>query len=263
MIIERIACFLLIAAFPPDQAIDIGIKVWQNECHGSTEGLTSWNDGEDFASLGIGHFIWYPVNRKGPYVETFPELLHFLKSRDVDMPRWLEEARGCPWRSRDQFLAAVRSGAKKIAELRHLLQKTVSLQAEFLRNRLEKAVPSILLQTTDEKKKAALQAKYDRIAAHPMGYYALIDYLNFKGDGTSENERYQGQGWGLYQVLEQMPDDLNADPIDLFAQSAKSLLKQRVLNAPCIKNEQRFLNGWILRINSYLPPKKHNSPKRS
>ncbi|MEA3211856.1 MAG: hypothetical protein QOE70_4913 [Chthoniobacter sp.] len=37
---------------------EIGRRVWQNECGGTREGLTSWNADESFASLGIGHFIW-------------------------------------------------------------------------------------------------------------------------------------------------------------------------------------------------------------
>ena len=41
----------------------IGKRIWQNECGGTADGLTSWNAGENFASLGIGHFIWYPKGR--------------------------------------------------------------------------------------------------------------------------------------------------------------------------------------------------------
>jgi hypothetical protein len=47
----------------------IGKKVWANECDGKVEGLTSWNGGEAFPSLGIGHFIWYPAGRRGPFDE--------------------------------------------------------------------------------------------------------------------------------------------------------------------------------------------------
>jgi hypothetical protein len=47
-------------------------KIWQNECNGTIAGLTSWNAGEDFASLGIGHFIWYPKGRRGPFEKVFP-----------------------------------------------------------------------------------------------------------------------------------------------------------------------------------------------
>ena len=46
-------------------AAAIGSKIWQNECGGTVSGLTSWNAGEDFPSLGIGHFIWYVAGRRG------------------------------------------------------------------------------------------------------------------------------------------------------------------------------------------------------
>ncbi|MBX9724225.1 MAG: hypothetical protein K2X81_22645, partial [Candidatus Obscuribacterales bacterium] len=41
------------------EAAAVGQKIWRNECSGSIDGLTSWNAGEEFPSLGIGHFIWY------------------------------------------------------------------------------------------------------------------------------------------------------------------------------------------------------------
>ncbi len=42
------------------------------------------------------------------------------------------------------------------------------------------------------------------MAASPNGVYALVDYVNFKGEGTLATERYQDHGWGLLQVLEGM-----------------------------------------------------------
>jgi hypothetical protein len=57
----------------------VGQRIWQNECAGSVTGLTSWNSGEDFASLGIGHFIWYPAGRRGPFEESFPPLASFSR----------------------------------------------------------------------------------------------------------------------------------------------------------------------------------------
>src|SRR5438552_18973326 len=56
------------------EALRIGKRIWQNECNGTVAGLTSWNTGEDFASLGIGHFIWYPEGRRGPFEESFSKL---------------------------------------------------------------------------------------------------------------------------------------------------------------------------------------------
>ena len=52
-------------------------------------GLTSWNQGEDFASLGIGHFIWYPKGRRGPFEESFPKLVSFVSKRGANLPTLL------------------------------------------------------------------------------------------------------------------------------------------------------------------------------
>src|ERR1700761_3682082 len=63
----------------------IGRKVWMNECDGTVTGLTSWNGGEAFPSLGIGHFIWYPAGKRGPYEESFPLLIAYLRDRQVKL----------------------------------------------------------------------------------------------------------------------------------------------------------------------------------
>jgi hypothetical protein len=49
------------------QKASIGRKIWQNESGGTVEGLTAWNVGEEFPSLGIGHFIWYPAGFNGRF----------------------------------------------------------------------------------------------------------------------------------------------------------------------------------------------------
>ena len=67
------------------EADRIGKKIWQNECSGTRDGLTSWNKGEDFPSLGIGHFIWYPENKRGPFKESFPALKDYLQSQGVKL----------------------------------------------------------------------------------------------------------------------------------------------------------------------------------
>lgn len=247
---------IMTAPLAPERAIDIGIKVWQNECAGTVDGLTSWNDGEEFPSLGIGHFIWYPIHRKGPFTETFPALLQFFKEQGVELPRWLEETRGCPWKNRNEFRRAMQQHSKQMQEVRHLLQKTIPLQAQFLQIRLDEALPSILSQVPEEKKNK-IQTLYQRIQEHPNGQYVLIDYVNFKGYGTSSQEKYADAGWGLYQVLDHMSDDPQADPIEEFVKSAKFLLEQRVKNAPSIRNEQRYLQGWFFRLDTYATPTRH------
>ena len=53
----------------------LGQQVFRNECRSRPACLTSWNDGEDFPSLGIGHFIWYRAGQQEIYEESFPQLL--------------------------------------------------------------------------------------------------------------------------------------------------------------------------------------------
>src|SRR5262249_24465668 len=44
-------------ALPADVARKVGHKIWLNETAGNRDAITSWNANEEFASLGIGHFI--------------------------------------------------------------------------------------------------------------------------------------------------------------------------------------------------------------
>ncbi len=56
----------------PDQLQRVGQRIWQNECSGTIDGLTSWNSGEDFASLGIGHFICIRSENEAPLKRASP-----------------------------------------------------------------------------------------------------------------------------------------------------------------------------------------------
>ncbi|MGL4254471.1 MAG: hypothetical protein ACRCR2_10650, partial [Fusobacteriaceae bacterium] len=42
----------------------VGKLIYRNETGEKREFLVHWNRGEEFPSLGIGHFIWYPENFK-------------------------------------------------------------------------------------------------------------------------------------------------------------------------------------------------------
>lgn len=245
--------FFLAASLTPHEAIEIGVKVWQNECGGTVEGLMSWNDGEEFASLGIGHFIWYPPHARGPFAETFPELIQFFKSRKVDIPRWIEDARGCPWKNQDEFRSSLQANTKQMIDLRRLLQKNIPLQAQFLQMRLEQALPNLFANISNERK-ARIESLYNRILACPNGLYAILDYVNFKGYGTSKDEAYDGLGWGLYQVLDNMSNLSDEDLVNQFVKSAKEILERRVNHAPPLRREHRFLKGWFSRLDSYLSP---------
>src|SRR5215469_7496221 len=213
------------------QADKIGRRLWQNECGGTVSGLTSWNSGENFASLGIGHFIWYPVGQSGPFEESFPA--------------WLTDSHGCPWPNRSTFLADLHSA--RLQELRTILANTVPLQARFAANRLEAALPKMLASAPADEQ-AKVKENFYRVAGTPSGMYPLVDYVNFKGEGTSPTERYRGQGWGLLQVLEAM----NEGPaLEQFRTAAAQVLTRRVHNAPPERHEERWLPGWLSRVRSY------------
>jgi hypothetical protein len=98
-----------------------------------------------------------------------------------------------------------------------------------------------------------VQQQFDRVANSPKGCYALVDYVNFKGEGVLATERYAGQGWGLLQVLEGMSQESSGpDAVKNFAESAKRVLTNRVRNSPPARNESRWLPGWLHRINTYV-----------
>lgn len=229
----------------PAQARAIGERIWHNEGAGKAENLTVWNQGEDFPSFGIGHFIWYPAGVDGPFTESFPRLLQHLR-RSTALPPWLENSRDAPWRNRSEFLAAIDSAEMK--QLRRLLQRTVPQQVAFIVQRLEAALPQMLATLPDPRQRQHAQGQFYRVAQQPNGLYALIDYVNFKGEGTAPKERYQGQGWGLLQVLEHMRDEAAALPE--FVRAADVVLTRRVRNAT--RDESRWLPGWRKRLQTYL-----------
>ncbi|MES2309580.1 MAG: hypothetical protein V4507_12060 [Verrucomicrobiota bacterium] len=232
-------------------ALKIGNKIWKNECNGTINGLTSWNKGENFASLGICHFIWYPVSETKVFDESFPKLLTFLESNRVTLPFWLQKNPPCPWPNQAEFQKAVANPQdERMIELKKLLQETIPLQARFAIVRLQNALP-LMLEKTEEKNRANVTQQFYRIAEIPAGLYALVDYVNFKGEGVKETERYNQQGWGLLQVLEQLHGAEAPGALFEFSRAAEFVLTRRVKNAPPERHEERWLPGWINRCKTY------------
>lgn len=250
-------CTLSNVAVSDEELDQIGQKIFMNECAGKVEYLTTWNEGEEFASLGIGHFIWYPKGKHGPFRETFPELLHFLKERGAELPPWLNESSNpsCPWNSRDEFIQDLQ--CEKMTVLRKFLSDTVSLQVVFVANRVLRALP-VMMQAAPEESFRNVQKQFYRVALSPIGMYVLIDYANFKGEGVLKTERYGGQGWGLLQVLEEMKGTGSGpEALQEFCKAARAVLTRRVANAPKERNEQKWLPGWEKRINTYCSSEDH------
>lgn len=229
-------------------AVEIGHKVWRNECGGTIEGLTSWNFGEEFPSLGIGHFIWYPEGVKGRFDESFPKVLKFLQEKGSKLPEWLSPGMACPWKSREEFLQDQKG--RRMTELRKMLSSTVGLQTDYIVQRLEAALPK-MLEKTEPENRAKIEKQFQRVLqSGKQGVFALIDYVNFKGEGIVETERYKGEGWGMLQVLHGMSE--TEAPVKAFVESAIKALTLRVQNSPPERGEARWLPGWTNRLNAYL-----------
>src|SRR6202030_3496999 len=151
--------------------------------------------------------------------------------------------------SRAQFSGAQNSA--QMRELRQFLSRTIDLQAQFMVARLQQSLAKMLDEAAPADR-ANVERQFGRVASTPHGCYALVDYVNFKGEGVLHTERYRGQGWGLLQVLEGMTQsDRGPGALEEFSRSARAVLTRRVQNAPAERNEARWLSGWIHRVNSY------------
>lgn len=230
----------------------IGERVFENECASKEENLIVWNEGEDFMSLGIGHFIWYPANGKKLFVGSFVKFLEYAKNSGEKIPRWLDKKPfpTCLWGSRNSFLSA--QSDSRLMELRNFLIKTKSTQAAFIVKRLEEALP-LILKYVLEGSREKITFQFDRLISTSLGVYVLADYANFKGLGITPSTYYRGKGWGLLQVLEGMRGENEApDAVREFTRSANNVLVTRVKNSPLGRSEKRRLPGWQKRVNSYI-----------
>jgi hypothetical protein len=227
------------------QIAELGSLIWKNEGQQKLQHLTTWNRGEDFPSLGLGHFIWYPHADKGLFKEQFPALLAYFQARGVKLPEWLDKSQLAPWKSREQFYKEF--DLKPLSSLRVFLSKHLNLQVKFIVLRLEKALP-LIFADCDPQQKNRIKSNLLAITSTPEGIFTLLDYINFKGEGLLSKESYQGEGWGLKQVLLTMPLEYD-DPLRAFSLSADEVLTRRVKNAP--KDELRWLEGWRVRVHGY------------
>lgn len=228
----------------------IGQRIFRHECSNSQDKLIFWNPHEAFPSLGIGHFIWIPANASVSFSQTFPELVTFLKDNGVNVPRWLLDNHNCPWQSRDEFLSP--QARHQRLELHNLLKNTIDLQAAFMVNRLNAKLNAIV-ENSLPFVIPTVKHNISLLLQKTEGIFALIDYLNFKGDGLNSREHYNGHAWGLKHVLSEMvlcktPEQA----LQEFTRSAKYLLSCRIAHAP--RNEKQWRQGWFNRVESYLAP---------
>lgn len=238
-------------ALSSQELLRIADHIFRNESGGDPDNLVHWNDGENFASMGLGHFTWYPAGYAARFGNTFPDLLGYLQANGVQLPGWVQQARyqGAPWRTKAELMRAKRTG--QVRELQDLLYQTRLLQAAYIVERTRRAMP-LLVKAAPAHSRSRVAQNLNAIANTPGGWYVLVDYVNFKGEGLNTSGGYKGQNWGLLQVLEDMyPSQPGQQSLHLFADAANRVLERRVRNSPPARNEARWLAGWSRRINTY------------
>lgn len=237
---------VLAVDMPKEQLNKVGDLIFKNEAGGKKEQLIAWNDGEDFLSLGIGHFIWYPLEHKEIFRESFPDLQEHLIRKGYVLPKLLNSV-VAPWNTKEEYLKS--RATDDFKDALDFLYNTRYVQMELITMRAEKALEEILKYTKrpDEVKKA-----FYEVFNSPFGVYPIIDYVNFKGEGIKESEAYNGNRWGLLQVLEQVVDNKqNISPIEKFIEGGKFVLQRRVDNSPTERNEKKWIPGWFNRLDTY------------
>lgn len=236
-----------------EQLEQVGQKIYQNECAAKSACLVHWNKGEAFPSLGIGHFIWYPRDVAGPFTESFPALIGFMKEQGVELPSWLAmlDPLDAPWPDRDAFHAA--QGSPQVRSLHQFLEQSQGLQAAFIFRRAKQSLARVL-EAAPAHERPIIRQRLAALSNTPGGVYALIDYVNFKGEGLSPTETYKGEGWGLLQVLQQMSGSTASSELGRFREAAAHVLSRRAHNARAEIERQQWLAGWLKRLETYREP---------
>ncbi|OZB15360.1 MAG: hypothetical protein B7X58_06625 [Marinobacter sp. 34-60-7] len=247
-----------IALSDPDMAW-IGDRIFQNECAGRHECLVHWNNGEAFPSLGIGHFIWYPEGTTGRFTESFPGLVAAMVGEGIELPAILQELwqadaqtlAGAPWPDQPSFGELSETG--DVQSLRSFLYETRGIQVRYILARARTSLNDVAAAAPPAEV-SRIRERLWQLSRTPGGVYALMDYVNFKGEGLSETERYQGEGWGLLQVLREMERTPGMTVLEQFRQAAGRVLTRRAQLAEADIEREQWLPGWLRRLETYREP---------
>ncbi|MBX9578581.1 MAG: hypothetical protein K2W97_08940 [Chthoniobacterales bacterium] len=250
-----------------DQLLSLGCRMWNNCAGGTVDGLTKW-DGSDadhqFMYLGIAQNIWLPEGSSSMFQADWSTVAQRLQELGCKIKPWM--LKDCPWSSKEEFDADF--NGKKMSWLRtHLSkEKFVRAQAFCIAERLQRAMdpssPGSLLTGLTADQSALVQENFDLVAhcSNPSGVYALIDYVNFKGEGRlGGTEEFNGQGWGLLQVLLNMktPEEgaNDATIMNAFVEGAKVTLNNRIINHKIQdpnNNDAQYWDMWVAHLSDYL-----------
>jgi hypothetical protein len=234
-------------------ALLIAKRVFKNECNVEKDCFLEWGPGEDFLSLGLEHFIWYPPNAPNIFKEGFRLYLQYAKEAGERLPVWLDKNPfpPCPWPSREDFLNS--KDSQQYKDLMDFMLRTKDTQANYLIENTKRSLKDIIAAAPADQR-SRISKYISQLSDNPQGLYAIIDYLDFKGAGIGNSDEFKGERWGLLQVLQRMHDrPTSQQALEEFVRSARIVLTHRVYFAPNERHEERWLQGWLRRVNTYLP----------
>ncbi len=242
-------------------------KTFENESGGHGKNIMQWNRGEGFLSLGLGHFLWAPSDRAARrFGESFKQFVVYYQQQPEPkppLPASCLPGLHCPFANKAEFERERDSAmGVRAREIRDFLEQTRLYQARFMRDRLVKATDLILShlkpEVSDRVRKAIFYLSND-----DASLFAMMDYVNFKGEGIGNGKISPVSGWGLSQVLQCLVSKagakITADTMTplAFADAADETLKKR-------KDVNKTTHlGWTRRIrDTYLNAPKCEPPLR-
>lgn len=222
-------------------------KIYTNETGGNPDNLIYHNPKEGFCSIGIGHFLWFTDSTKAAFKETFPALLTEMNGTDGvffdEVNTTIPDK--CPWKSQTEVDSAKATPLYKKLFAGLTSTKGKQLQVKYMAFRAAEALDEIIIKDKE------MSSVIEQLLADDKGTYAVIDYVNFKGNSAS-GEDYNGHTWGLDTVLAVMPSDTTIPLMRRFEIAAETTLEARVREAKVLgKDESMFLPGWKKRIETY------------
>jgi hypothetical protein len=249
--------------------------------------VLSWDE-RGFAHVGLTGSIWYPkmpaADQK--FIGDWSSTRNYLLSHGFEIPKLGMSS--CPWNNNQGFQHDFDNLTKSTEEINNpdeiirkndLLNFISFLKKEDVRkvlyeldaDRLERALDPnseySMLKNLPPGKVEIINSNFYYVASvhdqcgNPLGIYALVDYCNFKGEGTAPTEHYNAQAWGLGRVLFEMEslradaatinyyinqcnlreqradiDASNLNPLELFVITAAKVLDNRIENNKIERN---------------------------
>ncbi|MBX9742927.1 MAG: hypothetical protein K2W99_05270 [Chthoniobacterales bacterium] len=225
--------------FSDDALSDLGNRLWTT--YSPEKKVVIWDE-RGFACIGIAQCLWNPVGTTSSFGEDWPATARFLKNHGIAIEEWMLGP--CPWSTEKEFNDALQNDPR-LQRLITLLSTPAAIteQAHCIVENFKQAFSPIsessILKNLPPGE-AKLLAAYFWAVSHcygdnckPLGLFALIDYVHYKGEGLGGG--YNTQSWGLQRVLWNMQ---NVDPefvhthtaLETFIVSAKQVLEERITN---------------------------------